>query len=370
MLKSLLFNLTLLVSLHYILAQSYRSWPVTRSGLGYWARLALFSGTSILLMQVPTRLADGVFVDTRTVPLAFVTLMYGPVGGVLVTLPVIAYRLWVGGNGVLAAIPSLIGVLLIATLLRRTLLRRPGSWLPWPWIPVVFCLQGVSLLLLPNGRPLFEQAYPTLLLFNTIGAVIGWGILRDRFATLRLTRDWRAAAVTDTLTGLANRRQFDEDVSLLEPGDVLMLIDLDHFKRVNDTFGHQVGDEVLREVASRLTAEGRGRDRAYRYGGEEFAMIFRAVPVPVITSVADRLRLAVGAQVIPATDERVTVSIGAVAFSRVPVSTLLIRADTALYAAKEDGRDRVYVWSEKDGDATPVSPQAKEAGMTSALTGT
>lgn len=354
MLSSLLFNLTLLVTLHYALAHSYRSWPVVQSGPGYWARLALFSGTSILLMQVPTRLADGVFVDTRTVPLAFVTLMYGPAAGLLVTLPVIAYRLWVGGSGVLAAIPTLISVLLIATLLRHTLLRHPGSWLPWPWIPVVFCLQGVSLLLLPNGRQLFEQAYPTLLLFNTIGAVIGWGILRDRFATLRLTRDWRAAAITDALTGLANRRQFDEDVSLLEPGDVLMLIDLDHFKRVNDTFGHQVGDEVLREVASRLTGEGRGRDRAYRYGGEEFAMIFRFVPEGAIPNVAERLRSAVSARVMSATQARVTVSVGAVAFSGVSVPTLLARADTALYAAKEAGRDQVRIWKEAGGEGVPV----------------
>ena len=357
MMSSLLFNLTLLVTLHYGLAQSYRSWPVTRSGLGYWARLALFSGTSILLMQVPTRLADGVFVDTRTVPLAFVTLIYGPVAGLAVTLPVIAYRLWVGGSGVLAAIPSLIGVLLIATLLRRTLLHRPGSWLPWPWIPVVFCLQGVSLLLLPNGRQLFEQAYPALLLVNTVGAVVGWGILRERFATLRLTRDWRAAAVTDALTGLANRRQFDEDVRLLEPGDVLMLIDLDHFKRVNDTFGHQVGDEVLREVASRLTGEGRGRDRAYRYGGEEFAMIFRSVPERAIPNVAERLRSAVSARVMPATQARLTVSVGAVAFSGVSVPTLLARADKALYAAKEAGRDQVRLWKEVSGEVVPVQEE-------------
>ncbi|GGS25464.1 GGDEF domain-containing protein [Deinococcus knuensis] len=352
MLKSLLFNLTLLVTLHYVLAQSYRSWPVAREGLGYWSRLALFSVTPVLLMLVPAEIQEGIFIDMRSVPGAFVTLVYGPLAGVLVTLPVALYRLWLGGSGVVAAMSSLISVLVISSLLRHVMLRRPGSWLHWKWIPVVFCLNGVALLLLPDGLNLFTQVYPALLLFNTVGAVVGWGILRDRFATLRLTRDWRAAAVTDALTGLANRRQFDEDASHLEPGDVLMLIDLDHFKRVNDTFGHQVGDDVLREVARRLTGEGRGRDRAYRYGGEEFAMIFRAVPEGAIPSVAERLRLAVAAQMIPATNERVTVSIGAVAFSRVPVSTLLARADTALYAAKEGGRDQVQVWK-KGGELMP-----------------
>jgi diguanylate cyclase (GGDEF)-like protein len=177
------------------------------------------------------------------------------------------------------------------------------------------------------------------------------------FLVLLMVKDndvdlYRNAAKTDHLTGLLNRRAFLEtalDLSARrgargEPVTMMML-DLDHFKSINDSFGHAMGDEVLRTFAEVARSSMRANDIIGRLGGEEFAVIV-AEPMELATRIAERLRAAfeeagvtVGGHAIGA-----TVSIGA-ASSFEPLadlSPLLARADAALYRAKHDGRNRVY----------------------------
>jgi len=131
----------------------------------------------------------------------------------------------------------------------------------------------------------------------------------------------------------------------------LLMLDLDHFKKVNDTYGHMAGDHVLRAVAEAVRAEIRGQDIAGRWGGEEFVVLLSNVDADELRAVAERVRHRVRSLVIPvpATDGPVrnpTISIGgALSADTHPahLDELLIAADTALYQAKEHGRDRVEV---------------------------
>jgi two-component system cell cycle response regulator len=163
-----------------------------------------------------------------------------------------------------------------------------------------------------------------------------------------------AMALTDALTGLHNRRYMEAHLGNLAQRAVhsertmaLLMIDIDHFKRVNDTYGHPVGDKVLRAVAERLQASLRPFDTVARWGGEEFMVVMPEADEKVGRMVAERLRAAVEAAPI-AVDGigeplHVTVSVGAAAAGAkgfVP-DELIRAADAALYRAKESGRNRV-----------------------------
>ncbi|MBV8266280.1 MAG: diguanylate cyclase [Planctomycetaceae bacterium] len=155
-------------------------------------------------------------------------------------------------------------------------------------------------------------------------------------------------AATDGLTGLNNRRHFDEALrSALsfarrhhQPLS-LVLVDVDHFKSYNDTFGHPAGDDVLRAVAKLLQSDARADDVVARYGGEEFALVLPATDACGVRSVAERLRAAIAS--FPWQLRPVTASFGlATTTASVPeASRLIAEADQALYASKARGRDRV-----------------------------
>jgi two-component system cell cycle response regulator len=161
-----------------------------------------------------------------------------------------------------------------------------------------------------------------------------------------------AMAVTDALTGLYNRRYMESHLaSLLAQGRAdrplsLLMIDIDNFKPINDTHGHAVGDEVLREFAHRIGRSIRGIDLAARYGGEEFVVIMPDTQLPAAHGIAERLRLAIAEEnfSIPggAAGIRVTASIG-VSGPGGDAGAMLKRADEALYEAKRSGRNRVVL---------------------------
>ena len=170
-------------------------------------------------------------------------------------------------------------------------------------------------------------------------------------------------SITDGLTGLWNRRLFDlrmneelqRAIRFQEPFG-LMLVDLDHFKNVNDRYGHQAGDAVLVELARRLTDATREVDVVTRFGGEEFALILPKTPVPGTMRLSEKVRAVVANEPFVAGNASipVTVSVGAAGYPDHGLSTgdLLAAADAALYRAKEHGRNRVEE-AESGGRPTP-----------------
>jgi two-component system cell cycle response regulator len=161
-------------------------------------------------------------------------------------------------------------------------------------------------------------------------------------------------AITDALTGLHNRRYMESHLATLieqavartKPLSVLVL-DIDYFKSINDSHGHEAGDDVLREFALRIKKSIRGLDLACRYGGEEFVVVMPETEMEVATMVAERLRRRIAAEPFPiergAKTVAVTISIGIAAVSGRDdaAADVLKRADQALYRAKRDGRNRV-----------------------------
>ncbi|MCK7594380.1 GGDEF domain-containing protein [Pseudomarimonas salicorniae] len=173
----------------------------------------------------------------------------------------------------------------------------------------------------------------------------------------------------DQLTGLMNRKTFDESVyklfaaspqALAEPGPVaeerrggghtgehwMAMVDIDHFKRINDSHGHLYGDEVLLLVAQLMKCQFRKTDMLFRFGGEEFVIIARRLERGAALNLFERLRSAIAAQRFPQI-RQVTASLGLTRVVRgTPIPVLLDRADKALYFAKQNGRDRVAVYED------------------------
>lgn len=164
-----------------------------------------------------------------------------------------------------------------------------------------------------------------------------------------LSRDSR----TDALTGIANRRAFDKGLLRMvqEATDgqnplCLILVDIDHFKRFNDTHGHLVGDLVLRFVAQEMQQCVKGRDLLARYGGEEFALLLPSTPLGGAVMLAESIRAIIEAQSVRSHAgeelDQVTISLGVAQFiCGEDSATLIERADACLYKSKEDGRNRV-----------------------------
>ncbi|HET9516554.1 MAG TPA: GGDEF domain-containing protein, partial [Actinoplanes sp.] len=189
----------------------------------------------------------------------------------------------------------------------------------------------------------FDQAE-----LDTTTALVGQGATAHDNA--RLFAQVQSLATTDGLTGLYNRRHFTEiagaQISIARRNHrplIGMMVDIDHFKKVNDTYGHAVGDDVIRAVAGALTARIREPDVLCRYGGEEFAVIMSEMHGDP-AEVAERLRVAVAELTVPTAhgELRVTVSIGvAVLPPGGDLDSVLGSADEALYRAKEAGRNQV-----------------------------
>lgn len=240
-----------------------------------------------------------------------------------------------------------------------------------------FATLGYTLLLITEGlvdlRASLADLLLLLLLVNTFGFIAAHRLsiaqrqefrllaraeqanarLADEIERRRyLERELTRLATTDSLTGLCNRRQYLElsrqelqRAARSRQPVAALLLDIDFFKRVNDTFGHSIGDDALRTLSRVLRHELRGTDIIARFGGEEFAITLPDTAVERAQAVAERIRAAIGHQRIPGAPPsfRLTVTVGvAVHDGRgESVEALINRADRALYQGKTTGRDRV-----------------------------
>lgn len=214
------------------------------------------------------------------------------------------------------------------------------------FVSAVFGLAGSDLMEATWIQSIYITMYSLTVLLLSIAAIL--------MATDRVHSEFEYLASRDPLTGVLNRRALldacEAEAKRLPRtggrGMALLMIDVDHFKRINDRFGHQQGDAVLREAVQRMQQATGEAGVLGRYGGEEFALLLPGVTEEEALSRADRLR---GAVAEPTVDDAalqavgpISVSIGlAIAMADVGVDELFARADAALYQAKSAGRDRV-----------------------------
>ena len=223
-------------------------------------------------------------------------------------------------------------------------------------IPVVFLTSRTATADLVTGLQLgahdyLRKPFESAELIARVGSAVRVKRLQDE---LRLRNaDLEAVSRTDSLTALHNRRHAAEHLTMHASASrrhgwplSLLLVDIDHFKGVNDGYGHAGGDAVLREFANRLLPAIRSEDIAARWGGDEFLVVLPMTPLEGAVSLGERVRAAVGDRpftVGPNQTCRITVSSGCACGSGVDPDDLIERADGALYKAKTAGRDCVAV---------------------------
>lgn len=249
---------------------------------------------------------------------------------------------------VFALPPLVVGSLVLATLASAAVLWMRGNAIDAALLAaVVACEAGAILVWTPN-------AYGVMI--GAAASVMTVGVLQDAYRY----------AFVDELTGLGGRRALNEKLLALGERYVIAMVDVDHFKRVNDRHGHDTGDQVLRMVATQLDRTGAGA-RAYRYGGEEFAVVFPGKSSKDVIPALEQLRAAVESYRMllrrddrrspdrpegggtrgggaATTEIRVTISIGVAepdGRAHTTPDLVLRRADEALYRAKERGRNRL-----------------------------
>ncbi len=218
-------------------------------------------------------------------------------------------------------------------------------------IPVVFLtsrtgMDDILAGLRGGAHDYLKKPFEPAELLARVGSAVHVKQLQDQL--LERNTELDRTSRTDALTGLYNRRHLDDELrrqgSTAQRHDEqlsLILFDIDHFKHVNDTYGHPTGDLVLQEFARRLTRELRAADVAGRWGGEEFLLILPRTDLGGAMEVAERIRIATAAHPISAAGHEVSVTVSAgVAVGPAEPDELVRRVDTALYRAKATGRNR------------------------------
>jgi diguanylate cyclase (GGDEF)-like protein len=218
----------------------------------------------------------------------------------------------------------------------------------------------------------FHDAYKKIFNDKSDRRVKNLEILNQVESTRKQAELYRELAGTDSLTKLVNRRHFLEiaETALqhmkVSSGQLaIIMLDIDHFKNVNDQYGHKAGDEVLTAVSASIKKSLRGGDVAGRYGGEEFAVLVSGAASDQCAKIADRIRRAVAHQPIQIDKVSVpiTISLGVVSIDPdrdLPLDEWINCADQALYRAKEQGRNRVVAWTPSE----PARPSKETRSQT------
>lgn len=332
------------------------SWPAAPRTilLGCW-----FGAGAVLAMAAPAQMAPGLILDVRAIIVGMAAAFGGPLVAAISATFAVAYRAYLGGVGalpgslaiILGALIGLFGARYLSRVIRPTGPR-------YAVLGFLISLNFVSIFVLPFPLALSFAltTWPLIAVTSVVaGAFLGAFMERERLAIER-ERHWQKSAMSDALTGLLNRRGF-EKISGRFLADYnggvncsLLVVDVDHFKDINDQHGHLAGDQVIMQIGAILKSAVRPTDIVARIGGEEFAiLLIDAAPCKTI-EIAERVRrnvetahAQVGGVIVP-----VRVSVGGVyQLMSASYEENFKVADLALYRAKRAGRNRV-VFSEAE----------------------
>ncbi|MDQ0316380.1 GGDEF domain-containing protein [Amorphus orientalis] len=307
-------------------------------------------------MLDPIPLTDGVFVDSRSTMILLSALFGGPIAAIISASLAAALRIYLGGAGVVPGVGSIlisaaIGLLVyygskgrgepvrIKSVLILAALS-PLSFVAVFALPIEIALRAIQELFLPTS------------IFRAIGVLLLGGLLLHEQRRRKVEQLTREQATMDELSGLANRRSFylalnralERSQQRSSPVSVV-ITDLDHFKSINDRYGHNVGDRVIQHFAAALKDNIRGNDFAARIGGEEFALVLQGANRQEAEKICERIRSSIAAAELTIGGNTIsyTASFG-IADKTATAATadaLMSAADAALYDAKVNGRNVV-----------------------------
>lgn len=349
MLKDFFINFSILVTLTTIGAMMAEAGPeVPRRWRQAGFQCLVTAACGLILMQYPVRLPGGVILAFHLVSPALAGLYGGPAWGGAVAVPLMIGRYLIGGDG---ALPGLLNILAAGVVAGLIPVGGRGFSMAWGGLAwraaAVFAASNLAMLLIPGqGLAVFTTYFLPVSLAQSLGLMVCVAVLRTRHEAQANLRRYTNLAHADHLTGLPNGRVLEQALSQygqLERG-CLLLLDIDRFKSVNDTHGHMVGDEVLRQVAQVMRRELREGDLLCRNGGEEFAVIMARCSEQQALLVAERLRRAVAAHVVPVQRGGVSVTVSGGLVPLDPsrdIGAQFDEADRLLYQAKALGRNRI-----------------------------
>jgi diguanylate cyclase len=356
MISGLFINFCILITTLYISSQFFRG-AGFRPEANIKNRLILGilgGGLGVILMNYSIPIERDVVFDFRHIAQMMIAVYGGFASVVLSSIIMAVYRVFNFGAGSQAVI-SAAGILAIGCgcgLIKKLRVAKLKKWI----VMSSYSAMIITILMIASvkdGRRLLE-----VLMELWIGATIIGGIV---YYTMEYLSDFRnmvdrlkTESTVDFLTGLSNTRTFDylfnramEEAEKASTGMALLIVDIDFFKKINDTYGHACGDMVLKDLAQLLQRSCRASDQVARIGGEEFAMIIRGTPREELKEVAERIRAQVENAVfhLPHQDIHLTISIGAAMYPDTvgTLACLKEEADNKLYEAKRTGRNKVCI---------------------------
>ncbi|GGO40900.1 GGDEF domain-containing protein [Deinococcus humi] len=350
-LNELLVNLAMLIAGVTFITLTSQGQDTRESAVRLLLRYSSSVLLGLFLMTHSVGLAPGLLFDFRGVVIALAARRYGLVAGLLVALPLTLYRLSLGGAGAWPGVANLLLVAVLAGagtgLARRIPRYQEDTVAHRVWTALV--LFGIAhlpifLAFFLAGKPVVQALpiYLTLTVLSALGLVAAHLVKQSRLQSLSQTEQLKQLVFVDPLTGALNRRRFDEDFRRTEQPAFVLLLDLDQFKQINDTFGHERGDSVLRALVRTLQETVRSTDGVYRLGGEEFAVLLSPCDEMAVMRVAQGLRRRVqdlvAARAGLGGEQQVTVSGGLVRLDG-EKRDVLRSADKLLYQAKSAGRN-------------------------------
>ncbi|MGH1285692.1 GGDEF domain-containing protein [Bacillus toyonensis] len=347
MLRDLFVNTTIILSFIFIGGQLLRDKPL-KEGFSFWQKcvVGIFTGIlGILLMHFGVHIED-IMLDLRYLAIILAIIVGGPIASSITIIMILITRIVFTEYSLASELAcytivlSGIGVIFIARMQTSIMLKL--VWLH------VYCL---SILVVPM-----------YILFNDISVVILYLLssITTGYITFlsanyvlqsnELFQTMKQYATIDALTGLGNVRQFDLEMNhhignkhMKNGALCLLLIDIDHFKYVNDTYGHPAGDEVLKQIGYILRGISTFPDLVFRKGGEEFALLIPQKGLSYGSRLGEQIRISVekhSFQLLDGTKIKITVSVGISEYKESP-EQFIQAADDALYYSKRNGRNQV-----------------------------
>lgn len=354
--NNFIINFCLLFTTITLLFLPFRNQPRITPKTHLKTRLILggIAGLISVLLMFNSIQIDVARIDLRIIPVA-IAMMFGGLPSAIITGLMI-----IGTRFLLTPADQLEGVIVSTVVIGLFIgtigiVRRYVRMTFWNFelmigIGIFYSLPAIYLL--TNSWSTFFKISVAYIFFNLLAGYVTYQLLAELRRHFENIQYQQKLAMTDALTGLANRRRLDDSLSLVgsaEDGYSLILIDIDFFKHVNDTYGHDAGDDVLRQLGTTLASLVRPDDLVGRYGGEEFLIILPDTSAEETKKIAELARMTVARNLFPTTsvpELQITISLG-IAHSSDSYTSLeaLQQADKALYYSKKSGRNRSTVYT-------------------------